>query len=161
MLKRFSVENFKGFKDKITLDLGLPSNYSFNSEIIENGCVSKGIIYGINSCGKSNLGLAIFDIITHLTEKQKLFQNYDFYLNMSGRKVFAELKSIGQSEFYQAQAVGLKPEIKFVLPDYLEYSNEQIVRFQEFGKDTEEEYTVLRTYRNNNLIELVCKRGVD
>ena len=56
MLKKFSVENFKGFKDKITLDIGTPSNYSFNSEIIENGCITKGIIYGINSCGKSNLG---------------------------------------------------------------------------------------------------------
>ena len=92
MLKKFSVENFKGFKDKITLDIGTPSNYSFNSEIIENGCITKGIIYGINSCGKSNLGLAIFDIITHLTEKQKLLGSYDFYLNMSGRKSFAEFE---------------------------------------------------------------------
>lgn len=92
MLKKFSVENFKGFQDKITLDIGSPSNYSFNSEIVENGCVTKGIIYGINSCGKSNLGLAIFDIITHLTEKQKFIQSYDFYLNMSGRKSFAEFE---------------------------------------------------------------------
>lgn len=92
LLKKFSVENFKGFKDKITFDIGSPSNYSFNSEIIENGCVAKGIIYGINSCGKSNLGLAIFDIIIHLTEKQKLLQGYDFYLNMSGRKSFAEFE---------------------------------------------------------------------
>lgn len=94
MLKKFSVENFKGFRDKITLDIGKPSNYSFNSEIIENGCVTKGIIYGINSCGKSNLGLAIFDIIIHLTEKQKLLQSYDFYLNMSGRKSFAEFEYV-------------------------------------------------------------------
>lgn len=92
VLKKFSVENFKGFKDKIIFDIGSPSNYSFNSEIIENGCVAKGIIYGINSCGKSNLGLAIFDIIIHLTEKQKLLQGYDFYLNMSGRKSFAEFE---------------------------------------------------------------------
>lgn len=93
MLKKFSVENFKGFKDKITLDIGTPSNYSFNSEIIENGCITKGIIYGINSCGKSNLGLAIFDIITHLTEKQKLLGSYDFYLNMSGRKSLRSLST--------------------------------------------------------------------
>ncbi|MCI6017524.1 MAG: ATP-binding protein [Clostridiales bacterium] len=92
MLKKFSVENFKGFKDKIILDIGSPSNYSFNPGIIENGCVTKGIVYGINSCGKSNLGLAIFDIIVHLTEKQKLLQGYDFYLNMSGRKSFAEFE---------------------------------------------------------------------
>lgn len=92
MLKKFSVTNFKGFRDKITLDIGSPSNYSFHSEIVENGCVTKGIIYGINSCGKSNLGLAIFDIITHLTERQKLLSSYDFYLNMSGRKSFAEFE---------------------------------------------------------------------
>ena len=92
MLKKFSVENFKGFQDKITFDIGSPNNYNFNSEIIENGCVTKGIIYGINSSGKSNLGLAIFDIITHLTEKQKLLPSYDFYLNMSGRKSFAEFE---------------------------------------------------------------------
>ena len=49
MLKKFSVENFKGFQDKITFDIGSPSNYNFNSEIIKNGCVTKGIIYGINS----------------------------------------------------------------------------------------------------------------
>lgn len=48
-VKKFSVENFKGFQDKITFDLGSPSNYSFHSEIIENNCVTTGIIYGINS----------------------------------------------------------------------------------------------------------------
>jgi hypothetical protein len=89
MLKKFSVENFKGFKEKITLDIGTPSNYSFNSEIIENGCVTKGIIYGINSCGKSNLGLAIFDIITHLTEKQKLLGSYFLRFPYQGRIYFA------------------------------------------------------------------------
>ena len=94
MLKKFSVENFKGFKDKITFDIGSPSNYSFNSEIIENGCVTKGIVYGINSCGKSNLGLAIFDLIIHLTEKNKLLRSYDLYLNMSGRKSFAEFEYV-------------------------------------------------------------------
>lgn len=92
MLQKFSVENFKGFKEKITLDIGSPNNYNFNSELIEKGCVTKGIIYGINSCGKSNLGLAIFDLITHLTEKEKLLRSYDFYLNMSGRKSFAEFE---------------------------------------------------------------------
>ena len=69
MLKKFSVENFKGFKDKITLDIGSPSNYGFHPEVIKDCCITKGIIYGINGCGKSNLGLAIFDVITHLTEK--------------------------------------------------------------------------------------------
>lgn len=82
MLKKFSVENFKGFHNKLTLDLKAGS-YDFNSELIKNNCISKCIIYGVNSSGKSNLGLAIFDIIIHLTERPKLMHSYDFYLNMS------------------------------------------------------------------------------
>ena len=31
MLEKFSVENFKGFKDKLTFDIGSPNNYSFKS----------------------------------------------------------------------------------------------------------------------------------
>ena len=31
MLKKFSVENFKGFRDRTTFEIGSPSNYSFNS----------------------------------------------------------------------------------------------------------------------------------
>ena len=121
MLKNFSVENFKGFKDKITLDLSSPSNYSFNAEMIENGCITKGIIYGINSCGKSNLGLAIFDIILHLTEKQKLLQGYDFYLNMSGKKSFAEFEYVFTFDkhnvvykYKKADAVTLQEERLFI-----------------------------------------------
>ena len=38
---------------------------------------------------------------------------------------FAKLKSIGQTEFYQAQANGLKPELKFVLADFLEYEGQE------------------------------------
>lgn len=75
--------------------------------------------------------------------------------------VFAEVKSIGQSEFYQAQTAGLKPEIKFVIADYLDYSGEKVVRYTAYGSTTEEEYTVLRTYRSKNSLEIVCKRGVD
>ena len=67
---------------------------------------------------------------------------------------FAKLKSIGQSEFYQAQALGLKPEIKFVLPDYLDYENQEEVIYNGFR------YKVLRTFRTGNEIEIVCYGGV-
>ena len=120
MLKKFGVENFKGFQDKITFDIGSPSNYSFNSEIIENGCVTKGIIYGINSCGKSNLGLAILDIITHLTEKQKLLQSYDFYINLSGRKSFAEFEYVfvfDEHDRYFGFPVHLNYNLRWRYPD--------------------------------------------
>ena len=75
--------------------------------------------------------------------------------------VFAQLRSIGQSECYQAQAVGLKPDIKFVLPDFMDYQGEKLLIFSEFGSAESHEYSVLRTYRKGIQLELVCARGVN
>ena len=135
MLKKFSVENFKGFKDKITLDIGTPSNYSFNSEIIENGCITKGIIYGINSCGKSNLGLAIFDIITHLTEKQKLLGSYDFYLNMSGRKSFAEFEYTFVFDGHEVIYKYSKMDVNSLKSESLSIDGKEVIFFDFLTRD--------------------------
>ena len=68
---------------------------------------------------------------------------------------FAKIKSIGQSEFYQAQAAGFKPEIKFVLADYLDYEYQQELIYNGFR------YKILRTYRTEaNEIEIVCYGGI-
>lgn len=66
----------------------------------------------------------------------------------------AKLKSIGQAEFYQAQAQGLKPELKFVLADYLDYDNQEYIVYNNFR------YKVLRTFRTGNEIEIVCYCGI-
>ena len=81
MLKRFSVSNFKNFEQKMTLILDCPSNYEFNEEIVQQNCISKGVFFGINGSGKSNLALALFDIILHLTDKEKALDKYQLYLN--------------------------------------------------------------------------------
>lgn len=82
MLERFEVENFKGFERPIVFDLSA-RDYSFNSEIIKNGIVNKALIYGKNGTGKSNLGSALFDIIYHLTDKERIGgNNYLFYKNL-------------------------------------------------------------------------------
>lgn len=70
------------------------------------------------------------------------------------RAVFALVKSIGMKEFYQAQTVGLKPEITFEIPDYLEYNREKIVIHNDIR------YKVLRTYRKGIPLEIVCYGGV-
>ena len=129
MLKKFSVENFKGFKDRITFDIGAPSNYSFNSEIIENGCVTKGIVYGINSCGKSNLGLAIFDIITHLTEKEKLLKSYDLYLNMSGRKSFAEFEYVFSFDGHEVGYKYKKTNVNLLQEESLSVDDKEVIYY--------------------------------
>ena len=50
MLKRFEVENFKGFKDRLVFDLSA-REYAFNKNLVVNGIVNKGIIYGKNGIG--------------------------------------------------------------------------------------------------------------
>lgn len=92
MLRKFSVTNFKNFDHKIVLELDKPANYEFNSEIIKDNCVSKGIIYGINGSGKSNLALALFDIILHLTDKERALDKYQLYLNMNSASTEAEFE---------------------------------------------------------------------
>ena len=89
MLRRFSVENFKNFREKIVLDLSRPGNYSFNSDCIRDGIVDKAAIYGVNGIGKSNLGLAIFDLVNHLTDKVKEVEKYNNFINMDGSKPYA------------------------------------------------------------------------
>lgn len=135
MLKKFCVENFKGFQDKIIFDIGSPSNYGFNSDIIENGCVTKGIIYGINSCGKSNLGLAIFDIIAHLTEKQKLLPSYAFYLNMNGRKAFAEFEYTFVFDGHEVIYKYCKTDVNTLRNESLSIDGKEVIYFDFLSGD--------------------------
>ncbi len=81
MLTKFSVSNFKGFNSEIVFDLQDSNGYAFNKESVKNGIVNNAIIYGPNGVGKSNIGLAIFDIISHLTDRETNDGQYRFYLN--------------------------------------------------------------------------------
>ena len=80
MLAKFSVKNFRGFKDKIELDLTRHSNFSFNLYAIKDDIIKNGIIYGPNGSGKTNFSLAIFDIVNHLSQKWK---KADYYANFT------------------------------------------------------------------------------
>lgn len=86
MLRKFTIENFKCFKKKFVLDLSTPGNYSFNKECIRNSTIDKAAIYGINGIGKSNFGLAVFDIVNTLTDKNKLIHKYSNFLNLNSEK---------------------------------------------------------------------------
>ncbi|MGN0223139.1 MAG: ATP/GTP-binding protein [Muribaculaceae bacterium] len=80
MLIAFAVTNYRGFARRIVWDLSHPNNYAFNTFAVKNGHIKNGIIYGPNGCGKSSLGLAIFDIANHLSHKWK---KPDYYLNFA------------------------------------------------------------------------------
>ena len=80
MLAKFSVKNFRGFPKEISWDLSKPSNYEFSPYAIKNGIIKNGIIYGPNGSGKTNFGLAIFDIVNHLSQKWKKVNYYDNFV---------------------------------------------------------------------------------
>ena len=96
MLKCFSVKGFKNFSEKITLNFSNVRDYRFNSQCLTNGLISKSIVYGKNSVGKTNLGLAIFDIVSHLTNKNVTPNLYDYYLCSDGFSKYAEFEYILQ-----------------------------------------------------------------
>jgi hypothetical protein len=69
------------------------------------------------------------------------------------REVYCRLASIGQTEFYQAQATDLRPELKFVLSDNLDYDGEYLCIYNG------EWYRVIRTYRAGWSLEIVVQRA--
>ena len=100
------------------------------------------------------------DIITLIKETKTVDEYGDIQITTAEREIFAEVKSIGTKEFYQAEAVGMKPEIKFIIADYLDYDGEQHLKYKPFA-DVEKTYNIIRTYRNGISLELTCARGVD
>ena len=90
MLKLFEVTGFKNFENTIKLDFSDVRDYKFNNTCITNGLLGKIIIYGKNSVGKSNLGLALFDIVSHLTTNNVGPGLYDYYLNVNNKTGYAE-----------------------------------------------------------------------
>jgi SPP1 family predicted phage head-tail adaptor len=67
------------------------------------------------------------------------------------RQVFVDEKSIRQSEFYQAQAVGLRPELMFEMRR-AEYNKEPRFKYDDVT------YDIIRTYKKNrDYIEIICQ----
>ena len=82
---------------------------------------------------------------THTTNSMK-----DIVTTETQRKVFCNKKSIRQTEFYQAAATALRPELMFEVRT-ADYSDE--AKFK-FGAKT---YNIIRTYdKDGEITELVC-----
>lgn len=86
MIRKFSVENFKNFKDKVVFDFTAVRDYDFNRDLIKNGLLNKVIIFGYNDAGKSNLGFAMMDITTHLTDNARTDIHYQLPINLESGK---------------------------------------------------------------------------
>ena len=95
------------------------------------------------------------EVISLISYKKATDEIGDIVKSKVEREIFADFKSISQNEFYQAQAQGIKPELKFVIADYNDYRNEEELIYE--GN----KYKILRTYRSEDKLEITCYGGVN
>jgi len=94
MLVKFAVKNYRGFAERIEFDLTKPRSYDFNNFAIKDGIIKNGIIYGANGSGKSNLGLALFDIENHLSAKWKKADYFGNYIYAGNQELIADFEYV-------------------------------------------------------------------
>lgn len=93
------------------------------------------------------------DVVTLLGESPKAHGVFD-ETEITRRTVYCEVKSITQTEVYQARATGLNPEYRLVLSHTFEYRGEKRCEFRGIP------YNIIRTYMNeSDGIELTVQRA--
>lgn len=85
MLAEFRVKNYKNFRDELRFSLESSKNYEFNQRAVQKGIIKDSVIVGHNASGKTNLGLAMMDIVNHLTDRKWMDRSGSFYYNLYSR----------------------------------------------------------------------------
>ena len=91
------------------------------------------------------------DVITLVGEDPRSHGLYDSF-TPTNTEVFAEVRSVGMKESYEAMSVGLHPEIVFRLNNEADYDEQRQVIWRNVT------YKVIRTYVSGDGIELTCER---
>lgn len=91
------------------------------------------------------------DVITLVGEDPRSHGLYDSF-TPTNTEVFAEVRSVGMKESYEAMSVGLHPEIVFRLNNEADYDGQRQVIWRNVT------YKVIRTYVSGDGIELTCER---
>ena len=164
MLKKFTLKNYKNFKDEVTIDFENIAGYQFNTDCLSEGIIGKMLIYGRNATGKTNLGRALLDIGSTMfggtryesngillnadsKEDAAMFQ-YEFifedtelcykYSRLSNEELRAEELSVNGKSIFKCN-FGLR-EYNFDNLDYIDAETANIERYLqslEAGEDDE------------------------
>lgn len=136
MLKTFKVKNFKNFKEEIEIDFSnINLEYNFNENIIKNNIVNKAAIYGKNATGKSNLGLAIFDIVKNLTDKEIQIDLYKNYLSAGSNQEYAEFTYTFQIGSSIVEYNYKKSDYNTILDEVLKINDKVIIKYNRKEKE--------------------------
>ena len=133
MLEKFSVKNYKNFKDEIIIDFKEKRDYQFNKNCIKDGVLNKAIIFGNNGEGKSNLGYAIFDIVGTLTDKYTIPEQSNDFLNADSDSKEAEFSYKFKFDKDVVEYNYKKSEFKKMTFEELYINNEKIYEY-DFAK---------------------------
>lgn len=98
-----------------------------------------------------------------LVDQQREVDEFgDWVIHEIKTHVYAEEMSVSQKEFYQGMANGFKPEVKFVITNWLDYSGQEVVEYVPFGGDEEHpiRLRILRLYNDGDKLELTCYRSI-
>ncbi|MCT4563332.1 MAG: ATP-binding protein [Maledivibacter sp.] len=129
MLKLFETTGFKNFEKTVTLDFSDVRDYKFNKECVRNNLLNTIIIYGKNAIGKSNLGLALFDIVTHLTSKNITPGLYDYYINTNNTSNYAEFRYVFQFGMDEVDYRYRKNENQILTYEYLALNSKTLLEY--------------------------------
>jgi AAA15 family ATPase/GTPase len=127
MICKFAVRNFKGFSDWMAIDFSDIKNYEFNPKCIFNGIVNNAIIYGYNGVGKSNLALAMFDIVSNLTDKERGAKKYRDYINADNDDDTAEFLYLFKFENDYVKYQYGKKDIETIVYEKLSINDTEVV----------------------------------
>mgnify|MGYP002541868503 FL=1 len=96
MLKKFQVENYRGFKNTLLWDLSDTRDYGFRKKLVDNKIVKKSVVFGRNGSGKSSLCTAVVDITAHLLDAEKDDVSQHLYTYVGNEDRFATFTYIFQ-----------------------------------------------------------------
>lgn len=129
MLKRFEVTNCKNFKDTVLFDFSDVHDYHFNEICIKDKLISKAIIYGKNSVGKTNLGIALFDITRHLIDAHSWDPSNEAYLNADSELNEAKFKYIFQFDEDEVIYSYKKKSVNLLSYEKLQFNGETVLEY--------------------------------
>ena len=109
------------------MNLSQTKNYEFNNDCVQNGIARFVQCYGPNASGKSNLGIAILDIISHLTDLHVNKSHYTNYLNADSNLSAATFKYVFQFDSATVTYEYSKNDLLTPIKESLSINNELVI----------------------------------